>query len=220
MLKSVSAPETITQQVYKRLKSQIVRGSIPPNGRFLIADLAKDFGVSLTPIRESLRFLERDGLVRSLPHRGAVVTRLTQSNCEDLFAVRRVLECMAVRLACLHAKESQLNRIKAVVQSMAKAVVAENDEAYRNSDIAFHRTMAAASGNKLLHQMVDGLSVRFQAFLSLTMRTFRLASEGLEEHSAIAQTICDRDPERAERAILYHLDRSLERTIQGADIDR
>src|SRR5712692_5191420 len=99
------ARQSLVDVAYLALRDAITSGTLVPGARLGEAALAKHFSVSTTPIREALRRLDREGLVRLAPNRGAVVTEFNLREILDLFEIRELLECGAARRAA-----SQLSR--------------------------------------------------------------------------------------------------------------
>ena len=207
-------PTTVTRKVYDRLKRRIMQGQLPPGTRLILAKIAGEMGVSLAPIRESLRLLESEGLIRHSPHRGGVVTQLRIQDFEEMVAVRRAVEGLAVRLACSHTNQSQLAKIRATVESLEKAIAVQNWPAFVQADIRFHQAIARASGNSVLEDVIGGLTSRMQSFLSLTVGQVSREYPGLLEHTAICTAIKDGDADLSERLMLEHLDNSFARATQ------
>ncbi len=97
--------------VVQRLTKAIVQGDFAAGTRLIANKLAVQLGVSATPIREALVELEQLGIVELLHHRGALVRPFGPSELRDFFAVRRLLECEAVRLVCGHVGHDRLNAL-------------------------------------------------------------------------------------------------------------
>src|SRR3954447_25119734 len=93
------ARQSLVDIAYVAIRDSITSGSLLPGTRLREAALAKHFSISTTPVREALRRLDREGLVRLSPNRGAVVAEFNLREILDLFEIREVLECRAVRRA-------------------------------------------------------------------------------------------------------------------------
>src|SRR5215467_1340620 len=93
------ARQSLVDIAYEALREAITSGALLPATRLREAALARHFGISTTPVREALRRLDREGLVRLSPNRGAIVAEFDLRQILDLFEIREVLECRAVRRA-------------------------------------------------------------------------------------------------------------------------
>src|SRR5512145_2874593 len=89
--------ETVAAAAYRQLREAILAGRIPMGDRINEAELAAEWGISRTPIRDALRRLEAEGLVQASPGRGMVVPVLTRADVEELYALRESLDGMAAR---------------------------------------------------------------------------------------------------------------------------
>jgi DNA-binding GntR family transcriptional regulator len=94
------SPRSLRHHVVQNVLRAIFRGELPAGTRLVTSTMAAQLGVSATPIREALVELEQSGVVELLHHRGALVKPFGRTELRDFYAVRRLLECEAVRLAC------------------------------------------------------------------------------------------------------------------------
>jgi DNA-binding GntR family transcriptional regulator len=92
--------KSLASQARDRIRDAIFKGAIQPDERLTIEQIAAELGISRTPVREALKALEADGIVRLLPHRGAVVQRFDEAEISDRYSVRAILEGFAGELAC------------------------------------------------------------------------------------------------------------------------
>ena len=97
--------QSLADQARDLIRRAIFEGEIQPEERITIERIAADFGISRTPVREALKALETDGIVRIHPHRGAVVQRFEAKELYDRYTVRALLEGFAAELACRNDAE-------------------------------------------------------------------------------------------------------------------
>lgn len=214
-LRRVAEPNAMT--AYHQLRRWIVEGHLRPGERLVEQRLAEELELSRTPIREALRMLASEGLVRFEPNRGASVRSLTVAEIADLYELRGRLEALAGELAAERATPDQVERLAAAEADFAAAAEAARDrdiEAIRRvfhlNDV-FHLTFLEAAHNERLTQTlirtVDHTLV-FQAF-----RHYR--HSGLERsalfHGLITEAIRRREGPRAGRLIHEHV-------LQGRDL--
>ena len=94
-----NAAKTKNVLLYEKLRQKIVKGTLKPGQRLVMAEIAKSFGASETPVREAIRRLESEGYVSFTPHAGAVVTRTDERELSEIYLIRIALEALATRLA-------------------------------------------------------------------------------------------------------------------------
>jgi len=202
---------TLTEQVYERLKRAILGRQLEPGQRLVTMPLAKRYQVSLTPVREALRLLEKDGLVRFLPHKGAVVSLPSAQDFRDLFAVRAALEGLAVESACPRLSAADLDALEqscAVARRCLAGAASAAD--WIQADEDFHERIARAAGNPFLHEQLGALRNRIRLFMHLSHRFPERVAGALAEHEAVLAALRTRDPAAARAAMDNHLRSALE----------
>ena len=108
--------------VFKTLRQAILKGNLSPGERLVEIRLAKDLGVSRTPIREAIRMLELEGLVIMIPRRGAEVVGITGKSLRDVLEVRKALEELAIELTCERMNEEDIRELDLAMDDFKKAV--------------------------------------------------------------------------------------------------
>lgn len=174
---------TVKEQLVESLRNEIVRGTLKPGDYLRQEDLAARFQVSTMPIREALRVLEAGGLVTIYPHKGAIVTRLSPADLEDIYEMRTALEEMATRLAvpCLTPEtKTKLASIVAEMDHHLKDVLASVNLNHR-----FHSTLYAASGRQHLCDTVQVLRHRTEHYLYTYVLYLGQMPQAQAEHHAI-----------------------------------
>jgi DNA-binding GntR family transcriptional regulator len=139
--------------VYDQLKQQILTGQITPGTRMMEVDLARDMGVSRTPIREAIRKLEKEGLVIIEPRRGAYVSDISVKDMVDTLVVREDLEGLAGLLAAETITREELEELEEITTSYSDAIAAGNMENIIHYDELFHRRIVEMTGNHTLIQL-------------------------------------------------------------------
>ena len=155
---------SLVDQVHSFIIKRIQRREILPRDRLNIEELAKEFGVSRTPVREAIRKLELEGLVLMIPRRGAEVARISEKSLKDVLEVRRSLEELAIELACQRMTEEDMQALEEAQKAFKAAIdqgdamkIAETDEAYH--DVIYHSTR-----NKRLVQILNNLREQMYRF--------------------------------------------------------
>ena len=158
--------QSLVDVAYVALREAITSGTLVPGARLREAALAKHFSVSTTPIREALRRLDREGLVRLAPNRGAVVTEFNLREILDLFEIRELLECGAARRAASQPSRD-VRDAESIIAAAASLVTQRERIEWNRIEVCFHRAINDISGNLELaklaertHRAVQGLCVR------------------------------------------------------------
>ena len=124
--------------VFNTLRQAILRGELQPGERLMEIQLAQRLGVSRTPVREAIRKLELEGLVLMIPRRGAEVAEITRQDLEDVLEVRAALEELAVKDACEHITDEQLQDLKKAANEFKRSLEGTDLVACAEADIHFH----------------------------------------------------------------------------------
>jgi len=143
--------------VFNKLRQEILTGKLKPGERLREIQLADKMGVSRTPIREAIRMLELEGLVRMLPRRGAEVAEITQKDLNDVIEVRTALEQLAIELACKHMTSSGIDLLKENVLEFEREMSSKDVSKLASIDVRFHDIIFEATDNKRLIQLLNNL---------------------------------------------------------------
>jgi DNA-binding GntR family transcriptional regulator len=206
--------ESVRQTTYLQLKDLILGGQLRPAERLSEQSLSRRLGVSRTPLREALMKLEKEGLVVGQRNVGYTVISFDVPAVRQLLVVREALDVCAAELACLHATDEDLARIRAIIAEMEGM---RDGDGNPPSDIArsldlglyIHKVIAEAARNQPLIQMTDQIYQQLQLALWLEVQWVDFGNSDLVEHKAIAEAICSRDPAAAAAAARAHVRSSL-----------
>jgi DNA-binding GntR family transcriptional regulator len=195
--------------VYRKLKTAIRKRYIKQGSQLVEVALAQQLGVSRTPVRSAIKRLEAEGLVNSIPNRGAFVITPTQKEIEETFLVRAQLEIMAVRLACPRIKPKQLEELRALISMETEVFDESNLDDYYAANDSLHLKIAEMSGNKVLYSYIKELLDRTRIFLILYDPFYKLEYRPTSEHEAILSALVARDADRAAKAVEVHINSSI-----------
>ena len=165
--------------------------------------LGRELGVSRTPIREALGYLEQEGLVRSVPRRGVFVVRKSKAEIVAMVKVWAAIESMAARLAASHAKDEEIARLRKLFADHEADPSAHIHE-YSQANMAFHKAIIRMGGVRLMTELTDTLFVHMRAVRAVTMMQDDRARRGMADHLAIIAAFEARDRDRAERLVREH----------------
>ncbi len=199
--------------VYGILKEDIIEDQLK-EGEILIENVLTDrFKVSKTPIREAFQQLERDGLISNIPRKGTFVTHITLKYVKDIFELREIVECGAVRLAASGADLSKLREVKRNIQDVFERNQ-EASAAILHSGDELHNFICNSLENDRLSQIYGSIMDQARRIRVSFLRKYtrdRLAL-GHAEHLEIVNAMFARDVDRAERAMRIHIHATFEAT--------
>lgn len=223
-------PRVLKPDAYLQVRSHLLGGTVRPGQRLSHRALAKDLGLSRSPVREALLALEAEGLIEHRPQSGAYLREVSPRELEELYDMREVIEPYAASRAAAAADAPQRARLRrscadfaaiaARADLAAWLTAAENRQRLSALDREFHATILEASGNRLAHRFFEAAQVlalvvswNFSTAdpATLAART-RLSAR---QHCAICAAVLGRDPARAARAMRGHVS-GMKRLVLGA----
>jgi len=157
----VFQPEGLIDQVYRALADAILSGKLSGGQRLLEDDLKKAFNVSRTPIREAFKKLEKRGLVKIIPRRGTFVQKVTESDIEQWFSIRAVLEGLAAKEAYLNNDDVFRDNLRRVFTKLDNAATRKDARETQKSIYLFHKTFILASKKPHLIDMLRNVPMHF-----------------------------------------------------------
>lgn len=214
---TVASAPTLVDGIHRTLRDAIAHGRLPKGYRLREMPLADHFGCSTTPVREAIRKLEHEGLVKIYPRRGAEVTAFTTTEVADLYETRLVLECYAIRKGTeLRPSASDLADTKALLKRQ-KDTVADGAGA-PPLDAEFHQAITALAGNPVIAELVARATRQIEAVQSRSdavVKGGRVAAH--KAHDAILKAVARGDADRAERLMREHLEWARDAVMSSLD---
>jgi DNA-binding GntR family transcriptional regulator len=198
---------TRTEQVYTRLRGDILSGRLLPGSRLPFAELAERYGASRVPVREALRILEADGLVTTVANAGAWIASLSLDECVELYQVRERIEPLLLRYSLPHLDDPSVERLAELAEQMRRT---SDVEQFLALDREFHLGSYAGAGTSFLGPTVERLWNTTQHYRRAFTRLLDDDSHRIvhDEHHMLVAAIRDQDSEEAERVLLGHIRRT------------
>jgi DNA-binding GntR family transcriptional regulator len=209
---TVSAP-------HDRLKQLILDGEFPAGQPLVERTLAERLGVSRTPVREALFRLEREGLVKVIEGKGALVASYTIDDLIEIYQIREGLEPLAARLACPHITDADLDHHeKQLKRYRADPKLREQTPGnWRRLGRDFHNMFIYAAHNDRLVRMMESMQNQVELFRGLgrIIAPRDDVKTSIEDHWEILQAFKRRDAQRAESAVRAHLRNGLTKRLEA-----
>lgn len=194
---------TVLKAVTDRLRADILAGRLGPGTRLNQDDVAKQLGVSRTPVREALRILESEGLIDRRPHRGAVVVNLRPEDILETFEIRAMLEAKACELAAPRLTDTTIARLHQIFDALNQADL--DEDRWLDLNRSFHTTIYPASGWPRLCSLIEAQRNVVQPYLRASFAYLGRGPSAREEHARILAAAEDRDADRLARCTVEHL---------------
>lgn len=198
------------EEVFKRIRRMILDGELKDGERLIERRLGEMLNVSRTPVREALRKLEAEGLLRREPYHGLLVAKLTPEDAVEILSIREVLEGLAANLAAARRSTQRLRTLRGLLGKMEKAFAGNDSESFGTTHIEFHETICAAAESPRLLQLVSSVEEYLHSFTSIGYRLDGRSRQACQEHREILECIATRDGVVAEEKARAHVRHSRE----------
>jgi DNA-binding GntR family transcriptional regulator len=208
----VQAPETAVGTsatvVHRRVRDAILSGELAPGSEMSQVQLARELGVSRTPLREALRMLQREGLVEAEANRRVRVSAFSVDDLEQLYALRVVNEALGIRLTVPAMTPEDDTFLDESLLTMSLYAREQDLDGWEEHHRAFHRRLVRYSGDRLRHLLAE-LADHAERYRRLYVEHEpRAWSVGAAEHEAIVDACHARDPAAAAATLARHLSRT------------
>ncbi len=204
------------QLVRDTLRRAILTGKVRSGTRMVQADLAEQLQVSTTPVREALRDLATEGLITIDAHRGAVVRELSHDEVFEIYAIRKLLEPEAIRLAVERMTDDELEEAAAL---QARADVEEDPATWVELNREFHRLFMDASRSPRLSGILNNLQDSAAMYIAATvMQGQHRREDANDEHRRQLDAVRRRDVDAAVEVALAHIQQTVE-TVSRLDVE-
>ena len=191
--------------IYTAIEEKILMGTFRPGEPLTEARISEETGASRTPVREALHHLERDGLIRTLPNRSAVVVGITREDIADIYEIRRRIEGMASRRAAEHITEEARRALLEIVE-MQEFFVTRGADKLKELDHAFHDAVYELCDSRILVESLSRLHRQTGFFRRRSLFADGRAAASVAEHRAIYEAIASGDAAAAERLTVEHVE--------------
>ncbi|MDD5248767.1 MAG: GntR family transcriptional regulator [Rhodocyclaceae bacterium] len=199
------ARSALYEEVAELLRQRIYAHELSPGTWIDEQALAVGFGISRTPMREALKVLAAEGLVRLEPRRGCYVAELSEQDLDEIFPVMALLEGRVAFEAAAKATAADLERLAAIHDVLESHAAANDADRFFEANQAFHSALQEIAGNRWLKQMIDDTRKVIKLTRRDSLRLDGRLKQSLAEHRAILKALRSRDPDKAGRAMHDHL---------------
>lgn len=194
-----------TEQVYWRMRDEIIQGVYSRKERLIERELTKKFGVSKTPIREAFNRLIQEGLVDGNFNQGIYVKCLSLQDALDIYEIREVLEGLTARKAAENLTPQLSEKLESFLKR-ASGYIGNNMTDYYKLNVEFHNILKDSCNNSRLSEILDVLYHQNRALLSSSVNLPRRAPEkSFKEHKRIIAAILGKNGQLAEKMARRHL---------------
>ena len=198
-------PNSLHDEAASRLREQIFAGALPPGSFLDEAALCERLAISRTPLREALKVLVAEGLLRHEPRRGCFVAEITERDLDDLFPVIALLEGRAAHEATRKAVAADVAALEVLHQRLQQFASEGLIADYYEANYAIHEAFITLADNRWLAQVIGDLRKILRLARAQTLHVPGRLQQSLAEHLAVFAALKARDCDAAEEAMRNHL---------------
>jgi DNA-binding GntR family transcriptional regulator len=195
----------MAQIIKEKIENKIINNELSAGTKLEEVELAKQFNVSRTPIREALRNLEATQLVTIIPKKGAFVSEISVQRLMEIFIVVAELESLCARLAARRISEKESNLLLKALKSCEKAYLNDNIDEYFHENLDFHKIIYEASNNDFLITQMAQLKTRLLPFRKIQLKVKNRMKLSLDEHTQITNAILEGNEKEAQEIMRKHV---------------
>lgn len=195
-------------KVFIKLRDDILSGVYKENEELRETTIGEELGVSRTPVREALRQLELEGLVKIVPNKGAYVTGITQKDVQDIYKIRSLLEGICARWATRNITEAQMNELEEILflsEYHLKKQACGQAEKVTVLDGRFHQVLYEASDSRILSHVLSDFHKYVKMARTMSVCEGGRAEKSIQEHREILEAIRNKDEKAAEKLANKHI---------------
>jgi len=205
----------VRERAYEYLKSAILSGRFNPGKRLTEEHLAKEMGVSRTPVREALHKLESEGLIKPLETRGFIVSKDSREEIEELFDMRAILEGYGLRVISEKVSEDLLEQLNGFIEKAGDALRRKQIREVFKWNTQFHDTLhRMVSEKKRLHRLLVNVRKYVLRYRENTLQYPDGGRRALDGHRKIVMALRLKDPDLCERVMREHIQEAKEDALQ------
>ncbi len=195
--------------VFAKIRENILSGKYVEDEELKEIAIGQELGVSRTPVREALRQLELEGLVKIIPNKGAFVAGISNKDIHDIYMIRSYLEGLCARWACENVTKEQLEKMEEAIYLSEFHTKKQNYDQVVEMDSRFHELMYQSCGSKILGHLLRDYHQYVHSIRKVTLADPSRAMNSNSEHSAILDAIVNHDGDTAERLAHDHISNAI-----------
>ncbi len=213
-LKAITQPLPLAKMAYKTLRDSILAGQFLPGEVYNEMALAKELGISRTPVREALLELSSQGLITYLPRKGVMVKHYTRHDVEEIFELRKAIELVALEKIVKASPPLDLSKLEKSIDDQRQAWKKKNSDTYIHFDRVFHLAFCEMIGNRRFFNILENIRDLIHLMAIQALDRESRWEEVINEHEEVIRAIKGKKLITAKKAMNDHLDRSMEAVLE------
>ena len=202
--------KTLHEEIANNLREMIMSGELREGDKIKENEFCELMDISKTPLREALRVLSTEGLIRLIPNRGSYVTTPTFEEIKEMFDVMSVLEGVCARTAAEKMSNIDYEKLKKIHLQLEENFRKKDQKHYIRNNNKYHSFVQELAGNKTLNQIVNGLRQKILLYRYQSLNLSGRFEQSIQEHRDLLEAFRKRDAEKAELLMKSHMKKQSE----------
>ncbi|RKQ30499.1 GntR family transcriptional regulator [Oceanobacillus halophilus] len=214
---SIIAKRPLGELIAEHLKQDIYNQKVKFGERLIEADLAENFDVSRSTIREALKILEQEELVTSKARKGTFVSEFTERDLDEMNELRLMIEAKAFVKALKNLEEPHYQDLQSIIDEMKEEAENGNWNALFDLDMQFHQYVVNMCGNSRIIKIYESISVQIRVYLAHLDQYYSSPVSFYREHKELMEALLHKDTVSVERKIKNHISFVEEKLVRKTD---
>jgi len=219
-MKPIEIPMPVSAQVADAIRKEILCGNFKGGQKISAKKISSMLEVSETPVKEAFKILQAEGLLKTVPRSGTIISDFALQGLQGTAYIRSALEGVAVLLATKNASDEEIEHIGAILDQSDKAIAEKNLEDLVYINTAFHRSLREASHNQYLITLIEQLVSFDYTFRKTALSDVNSRKEGMKEHKEIFTYMKERNAQAAEQAMVHHIRKTADTLVQTTEKEK
>jgi DNA-binding GntR family transcriptional regulator len=196
--------QNFAKDIITYIKQQILSGELNPGDRIIETMLAKELGISQTPVREAIRMLQGEGIITIVPNKGPMVCNLEMKDVFEIYSLRSVIEGLGIRLACQRATDQEMADLESFYNKMKTKLNDQSVIYLLDDSFQIHNTIINLSQHSQLIATYQSLLFKI-SLINRVLGTKKKKEDEIAEHWELIDAMKRRDPDYAEQTVRRHI---------------
>ena len=199
--KPIERHQTLREKILETIREAILKGDLKPGEKVAEPELAEQFGISRTPIREAFRQLESEGYLTVVPRKGAVVAALSERDVQEFYEVKSILEGYAAELAAKNLSDKELAKLESINERLKQLANDGDVKSFYKIHNEFHEMFLKAANNTKLYELIKQLGMKFSRMRMASLSVDGRMAISVAEHDKLLDAFRHHDGKTAEALV-------------------
>jgi len=199
--KPIERHQTFREKILETIREAILKGDLKPGEKVAEPELAEQFGISRTPIREAFRQLESEGYLTVVPRKGAVVAALSERDIQEFYEVKSILEGYAAELAAKNLSDKELAKLESINERLKQLANDGDVKSFYKIHNEFHEMFLKAANNTKLYELIKQLGMKFSRMRMASLSVDGRMAISVSEHDKLLDAFRNHDGKTAEALV-------------------